>query len=450
MLAQSEPDDDEDAETQDDAAGDRSFHDVNELASSVEIDLQGDRAVSEALAEDTAVFRLSGDDDQSSVEQDDLDADEVRATDEPEDSGQQTNATTPELEEAVDASETSNGEVDPKPDMDGDDEAEEKETTPEPQRTPTPEPAPKPRGKARSRVPVTPPRRVLRSRKDPIEQFETPMASTAPSPAATGTATAATPKLKDNMRTRAGKTPQPASSTDKAMALLESVKTQAQAKESGRRGPLTRARSVARQTPAPSSSKLRTPLLPPVADRENPLYDAPASPSARRGKKVTQSVETTTVAVLDEDPNEVDAATPLAKGPATPKPLFIATGSQSQHTFPLSQVSQWAPKKPGPNESEDESDEEDQAKRARPRPSTQQSFRRLTDMVASQEVPFRSSNLSGVGTLGKQGKVTEKDLFGQTGSDSDDSDEDSDSSEDTGKAGPSHIPQARRASARFT
>lgn len=127
------------------------------------------------------------------------------------------------------------------------------------------------------------------------------------------------------------------------------------------------------------------------------------------------------------------------KGPSTTKePLFILT--ESQPGFPYSQ---WAMGH-GPESANDSEDEEEVAAVVKPQLARQMashSFRRLTDITASQQlfqapIKMQPSQLS-------SSKDTSNDPYGRKGkeSESEESDTESDSDEDT----PTHIPKERRA-----
>lgn len=126
-------------------------------------------------------------------------------------------------------------------------------------------------------------------------------------------------------------------------------------------------------------------------------------------------------------------------GPSTTKePLFILT--ESQPGFPYSQ---WATGH-GPESANDSEDEEEVAAVVKPQLARQMashSFRRLTDITASQQL-FQAPIAMQPSQLASS-KKTSNDPYGRKGkeSESEESDTESDSDEDT----PTHIPKERRA-----
>ena len=129
---------------------------------------------------------------------------------------------------------------------------------------------------------------------------------------------------------------------------------------------------------------------------------------------------------------------PASQDNGPEEPLFILT--QSQPGFPYSQ---WATGH-GPESANDSEDEEEVAAVVKPQLARQMashSFRRLTDITASQQlfqapIKMQPSQLA-------SSKDTSNDPYGRKGkeSESEESDTESDSDEDT----PTHIPKERRA-----
>jgi hypothetical protein len=161
---------------------------------------------------------------------------------------------------------------------------------------------------------------------------------------------------------------------------------------------------------------------------EDELQSSPSTqtpfPKFTNGKSTKES---------EHDPASQD------NGPSTTKePLFILT--ESQPGFPYSQ---WATGH-GPESANDSEDEEEVAAVVKPQLARQMashSFRRLTDITASQQL-FQAPITMQPSQLASS-KNTPNDPYGRKGkeSESEESDTGSDSDEDT----PTHIPKERRA-----
>ncbi|TEB37378.1 hypothetical protein FA13DRAFT_902179 [Coprinellus micaceus] len=299
-------DDDEDEDEDEDETrqpslehGNLSFGDVNGMASSVEIDEQGDRAFSEALANDTAVFKLAA----SNVEENS-----------PESSGR----ATPEPVVVDDQSEGEPEENDEEKEKgeEGEEEKEEEREEQEEEETTTAKP-----GKD--------------DRDDSIEPFDSPVKTQARprSPIVNADLPQPTPRgLRSRMKARTGKAPEvtptltPRSSFQDAMKLLEGVgKAEKRKKEKAKKEAAAAATAASQPTPPAE----------PEEEGEEPEPEKPVrgkrAAAAKSAKLISQAVKPPStrsqkaLAATQPAPSVKPRATRLSKHPPATQPVPVVT-----------------------------------------------------------------------------------------------------------------------------